>query len=94
MAEKHLLPFLVNNTLINQKAAVADRILPAVETWIRGFYDAKFVVTDSFHACVFSIIFGKPFTVFANDSRGLSRITSLFETLKINDISFVSAKQI
>ena len=30
---------------------------PAIEKWLKGFYDAKFVLTDSFHGMVFSIIF-------------------------------------
>ena len=81
-------PFTVNNTLVSETAQLEERKLPSVESWLRGFYDADYIVTDSFHACVFSIIFGKPFTVFANDSRGLSRITSLFETLKINANEF------
>ena len=42
-----------------------------------GFRDAKFVVTDSFHGTVFSIIFQKPFIVIGNQMRGLSRMSSL-----------------
>ena len=52
---------------------------PPVESWLQGFVDASFVVTDSFHACVFSIIFHKPFVVFGNERRGESRILSLLE---------------
>lgn len=51
----------------------------SVEEWISGFRDAKMVVTDSFHACVFSIIFQKPFIVIANPTRGFSRIKSLLK---------------
>lgn len=50
-----------------------------IEEWLRGFYDADFVVTDSFHACVFSILFRKPFVVYGNIGRGLSRINSLLK---------------
>lgn len=32
---------------------VEECIQPSVETWLKGFYDANFVLTDSFHACVF-----------------------------------------
>lgn len=56
---------------------VSERKLPSVEQWLRSIRDAKVVVTDSFHACVFSIIFGKPFIVTGNQYRGNSR----FETL-------------
>lgn len=54
-----------------------ERVVPPVEQWIAGFRDAGFIVTDSFHGCVLSILFHKPFIVVGNDSRGLSRIHSL-----------------
>jgi hypothetical protein len=43
------------------------------------------VVTDSFHACVFSILFGKPFVAIGNKRRGMSRFKSLLGTLGLND---------
>ena len=52
-----------------------------IEEWLRGFYDAEFVLADSFHACAFSIIFNKPFAVLSNAQRGNARfdhILSLF----------------
>ena len=52
-------------------------VKPSVEQWLRGFYDASFIVTDSFHGCVFSILYNKPFAVFVNEKRGASRIKSL-----------------
>ncbi|MDR2409748.1 MAG: polysaccharide pyruvyl transferase family protein [Bacteroidales bacterium] len=54
-----------------------DKILEPVESWLRGFYDAKFVITDSFHGCVLSIIFNVPFLVYGNIKRGMSRFESL-----------------
>lgn len=56
-----------------------ERIQPPVEDWLSTFYYSQFVVTDSFHACVFSIIFNKPFLVVANNCRGNSRIYSLLK---------------
>lgn len=50
---------------------------PSVSKWIAGFRDAEFVVTDSFHGTVFSIIFNKPFVAISNAQRGASRFTSL-----------------
>jgi hypothetical protein len=54
-----------------------DRIAPPIQEWIAGFEDADFVVTDSFHGCVMSILFHKPFLVIGNSARGLSRVLSL-----------------
>lgn len=76
-AELGLTPFKVNSKVENLNAPLAERIQPPVEQWLRGFYDARFVITDSFHACVFSIIFNKPFIAVANKGRGLSRFISL-----------------
>lgn len=59
----------------------ADLAQPSVEQWLRNFRDAKAVVTDSFHACVFSLIFGKPFVVLGNTTRGVSRYESLLGEL-------------
>ncbi len=49
----------------------------AVEGWLAGFRDSKFVITDSFHACAFAILFKKPFIAYGNRKRGLARFESL-----------------
>lgn len=86
VAEKNgLIPFRVNSKVENMSARLEERIQPPVEQWIRGFYDAEFIVTDSFHACVFAIIFNKPFLVVGNQKRGLSRILSLLTMFKLED---------
>ena len=86
--EKHLVPFRVNSKVENTMAPLAERIQPPVEQWLRGFFDAEFVVTDSFHACVFSILFNKPFIVYGNAVRGMSRFTSLLGFFGLNDHLF------
>lgn len=58
---------------------LSERVLPSIEEWLSCFEDAEFVVTDSFHGCVLSLIFHKPFLVIGNASRGLSRFQSLLE---------------
>jgi hypothetical protein len=60
-------------------------IIPSVSSWISGFKDAKFVVTDSFHGAVFSIIFNKQFIIIGNKKRGLSRFTSLLKIFKLEN---------
>ena len=40
--------------------------VPSVEQWLRNFSDAEFIITDSFHGTVFSIIFNKPFDMSVN----------------------------
>ena len=52
--------FAVNNTE-DRSASLADRIAPSIESWLDSFHSADCGFTDSFHGCVFSIIFRKPF---------------------------------
>ena len=82
--EKGLTPFLANSKVTDKNADISEKIQPPVEQWLRNFKDAEFVVTDSFHACVFSIIFGKPFVVIGNKKRGISRYESLFAMLSMD----------
>ena len=75
-----MIPFAVNNPYENDDTKpLNQRIKPSIETWLRGFYDADFVITDSFHACVFSIIFKKQFIVVGNKERGMARFESLLK---------------
>lgn len=83
--DKGLIPFRVGSKIENIHASIEERIQPLLEEWLRGFYDAEFVVTDSFHACVFSILFKKQFVVAANKQRGISRIQSLLECLGLEN---------
>ena len=50
-----------------------------VPEWIAMFRDASYVVTDSFHGTVFSIIFGKEFKCVYNKDRGAARFESLLK---------------
>ena len=79
------LPFTVGSQYSNLNAHLKDRIQPPVEKWIAGFRDAKLIITDSFHACVFSIIYNKPFVVIGNKERGMSRFVSLLKEFHIED---------
>ena len=56
-----------------------------MEKWIAGFRDASFVVTDSYHGCILSILLHKPFIALGNPLRGMSRIYSLLEMLGLDD---------
>lgn len=56
-----------------------DRVAPPLEEWLAGFADAEFVVTDSFHGCVLSILMHKRFIAVGNSSRGLARMQSLVD---------------
>lgn len=59
------------------EARPADFVRPSIEHWLACFASADFVVTDSFHGCAFSILFNRPFVVYANAARGATRFASL-----------------
>jgi len=74
--------YLDNNLKDFQKIGV---LKPAIGEWLYHFKKAKFIVTDSFHGTVFSIIFNKQFLTIGNESRGLTRFTSLLNALGLAD---------
>ena len=84
--DKKLNIYYSNNERINDKSLVAsERIQPSVESWIYGIANSDFVITDSFHACVFSILLHRQFVVIGNASRGMDRFISLLEMFNLKD---------
>lgn len=81
---QNLIPFSVNNLEKIESHAYNYR-QPSLEAWLQGFYDAEYVITDSFHACVFSIIFNKPFICLGNKWRGNTRFDSLLQMFGLED---------
>lgn len=55
----------------------ADSRCASVSQWLAAFSEADFIITDSFHGCVFSILFRKRFVAVGNLRRGLSRFHTL-----------------
>lgn len=77
--------FSINVKSTNANDNTEDRIYPTVTNWLKGFMDAKYVITDSFHGSVFAILFNKPFITYGNYERGLSRFNSLFRTFNLEN---------
>ena len=75
--ERNLTIKQVKGDVDNPDLPLSARINPSVEEWLDSIINADFVFTDSFHACVFSILFKIPFVVLGNSQRGMSRFTSL-----------------
>lgn len=65
-----------------------------IETWLKYIYEASYVITDSYHGTVFSIIFNKPFITIANKERGLSRFLSLLKTFGLENRLIYSSDDI
>src|SRR5690554_5241835 len=79
----------------HNKHTVNSEKIPSIESWIKGFADADFVITDSFHGTVFSIIFNKPFISLVNVNRGASRFESILDGLGLENrlVTYFDEKQ-
>lgn len=70
-----------NTNAENPNKPLRERVAPKVEDWLTGIINSTYVITDSYHGCVFSIIFNKPFIVYVNKDRGSERFMSLLSML-------------
>lgn len=57
----------------------------SVYNWLSGIRNAKYVIVDSFHGMIFSIIFQKQFVVFCNQKRGSSRFVSFLSQVGLDN---------
>ena len=56
----------------------------SVEQWLRSFRDADFIITDSYHGLLFSLIFNKSFHLLRNQFRGNARFDSIAISLGVD----------
>lgn len=92
LVEKHNVMNVANKIATEKKLTIThleagDKVKEndCIEKWIAEFRDAEYIVTDSFHGMVFSIIFNKPFYIITNASGGNTRYVSLLKQLGIED---------
>lgn len=62
-----------------------DKIELGIGEWIAAIKYADCVITDSFHGCVFSILYNRKFKIYKNSSGGVSRLSTLFEMFGIKE---------
>lgn len=65
------------------KILVASETGASIEEWLSSIKNAEFVITDSYHGSIFSLIFKKQFQTFINRGRGQDRFTTLFRRLDL-----------
>lgn len=56
-----------------------------MEDWLNAIKNCELLITDSFHAVCFAIIFNKPFICTVNPHTGIARYESIFEMLQIKN---------
>lgn len=99
--------FLDNHDIYNFYNTLADntqiewiyKIQQDPLDFIRAFRDCKLIVTDSFHGCIFSLIFNKPFICIKNNKRGGARFDLIgktygFDNRIVDNINNLSLDQI
>ena len=62
-----------------------DRFPVSVPQWLHLIRECEYFITDSFHGCVFAIIFNKPFVCLGNAGRGNARFGTLLGTFGLED---------
>lgn len=77
--------YIMPTVSIRESNDVEQSVFPPVEEWLKGFRDSEYVITDSFHGTVFSIIYQKPFITLLNKSRGKDRFTSLLNLVGLEN---------
>ena len=75
--KEHVLKFVEKVSGYESYALNMEGPVSSVEQWLAGFADSEFVVTDSFHGCVLSILLHKRFIAVGNSRRGMARMSSL-----------------
>lgn len=78
---KQIQPLMANS----RASKLRDRIPMSVAQWLRLIRDSEYLITDSFHGCVFAIIFNKPFVCLGNASRGSARFDSLLRVYGLHN---------
>lgn len=58
---------------------------PSVMSWLSGIFSSDYVITDSFHGTVFSILAHKKFTTIVNAARGTARFETLLNMLDLKE---------
>lgn len=96
----YLLTYFINKTLLDEDMVnniarnmrldiinidIDSAYKVSILQWIDYFMNAAYVITDSYHGLVFSIIFNKAFKIVYNMNGGISRIRSLFDTFEISN---------
>ena len=65
---------------------------PSVEEWIRRIGGAQYVITDSFHGAVFSILYHRKFAVIKNNNGKDSRLLDLLKAVGLENRAYDSVK--
>ena len=96
---KRLFP---NKKIVNLKGEIKTKpfgetfVFNSVSKWLDGIRNSEYIVTDSYHGLIFSIIFNKKVILIGKTSSAASRFETIFENLKggIEKINYGSLDEV
>jgi len=68
--------------------------LPSIRKWVMSIAEAELVLTDSYHALIFAIIFKRQFIVLPANAKNFNRLSELLEGLGLSDRIFYSYEEV
>ena len=71
-----------------------NQSVDSLQDWLNAFYSADYIITDSFHGCVFSILFNKQFITLGNKERGHERFLSLLSLFGLENRLITSKEEV
>lgn len=71
-----------------------ESVKPDILEFVALFKDSKYVITDSFHGTVFSIMFNKNFWAYNGGASNFSRIDNLLHNLKLENQIITNVSEI
>ncbi len=78
----------------NVKGGLPQTNLYYVESWLKCIKSSSFVLTDSYYAIAFSILFRKPFAAVVRDSASKGRVSTLLAALDLKDRMFENYSEV
>ena len=68
--------------------------LPTIKKWIKSIAQSEIVITDSYHALIFSILYKKQFIVLPANIKNFNRLSELLNDLDLSDRIFYSYEEV
>lgn len=83
---------ILNKTLPQKQ--IGNIPLPTIKKWIKSIAESEIVITDSYHALIFSIIYKKQFIVLPANEKNFTRLYELLTNLGLEDRIFYSYEEV
>lgn len=85
--KQEIIKTIAKNKRYNYYIADLNANTISIEQWLRNIRDAKYVITDSYHGLLFSLLFNKPYMLLQmGKNGGNSRFESIFNMFDISNI--------